>query len=232
MRTPALRTIALLVLVLALAGCVDGVSTPTTTPPSTTPAATASPEATVPGTPTGSPSPSPEPSMPPEELDDVDGVTTDHLARMPEYLVDLHRSDSRANVDEHRAVVEYSGQAGHVKLGYAAFFVEVPDGRFVQVADRTDELYLTALHDSVEQLEADGRQVVQSQPRLGGIDWDCAETERDEEFERDMAVCRSTMYGRIISATLIVHHEPDGAELSHRVSLYLGQLGEAVLAIG
>lgn len=225
MRTPA--AIALLAPVLALVGCVGGVSTPTTTPP-TTPAATAS--ATGEQTPTVEPSPSPSPTV--EVQDDVNGVTTQDLAEMPEYMVDLRRTDFRAIPEEHRAVVEYTGQAGHIKLGYAAYFVEVAEGQFVAVHDRDDDHYLTALQDSVEQLEAEGREVTLSDPRLGGVQWDCAETERDEAFERDMAVCRSVMHGRVISATLMVHHEPDAAELSHRVSLYLGQLGEALLQVG
>ncbi len=231
MKTPALRAIALVAPVLALTGCGGGVSTPTTTPPTTT--AAPSPTSATPsqGAPTSQPTPSPAPSTPLEQRDDVNGVTTFDLAEMPEYLVDLHRTDNRAVLEEHRAVVDYTGQAGNIKLGYAAYFVEISEGQFVPVRDRTDEHYLTALQDSVEQFEAEGRQVVQSQPQLGGVDWDCAEMARDDAFERDMAVCRSVMYGRVISATLIVHHDPDGAELNHKVGLYLGQLGEALLSI-
>lgn len=230
MRRVSLAAAISLTVVIAASACADAVSTPTTTPPAATP--TGSGTITAEPSPTLEPSQEPSPSIDPETLDDVDGVTTLHLANMPAAVLELEQVSSRAEVEEHRAVVDYADAGDAARLGYAAYFVEVGEGSYVPVFDIEDDNYVKALRDSVEQLEGEGRIVHQWEIRHGEINWDCAETESDEGFERDMAVCRSVKYGRIISVSLVTLADPEEPSRTRTVEKYLGEISDALVAIG
>lgn len=230
MRRVSLAAAISLAVMIAASACADAVSTPTTTPPAATP--TGSGTTTAEPSPTLEPTQEPSPSIDPETLDDVGGVTTLHLANMPAVVLDLEQVSSRAEVEEHRAVVDYADAGDAARLGYAAYFVEVEEGNYVPVFDTEDDNYVKALRDSVEQLEGEGRIVHQSEIRHGEISWDCAETESDEGFERDMAVCRSVKYGRIISVSLVTLADPEEPSRTRTVEKYLGEISDALVAIG
>lgn len=219
---------------LLLTACAESVSTPTTTPP--TASAEESPSATPTqqqsgGSPQPAPNESPEPSVDPSTFDLVEGVRTADLAAMPETLLGLVQVSNRAELEQHRALVDYADAVDTLRLGFAAYFLETAESGYVHVLDTEDEHYQTAFRDSVEQLEADGRPVQESHHRYGPIEWDCAETTPLEDFDRDMAVCRTVRYGRVISVTLVALTEPDAAQ-APVLGDYLGEISRALEAVG
>lgn len=171
-----------------------------------------------------------EPTAAGEGLGEIDGVTTERLAELPETIGDMSRTDVRANPDQHVAAVDYAADDGVTTLRYTAYLPNL-QGQLHVLDGTEDDLFTEMTNVSREFMEEEGDEIRAFELDAGSHAWTCFEALRAGGSDDDHTQCHTVAYGRMVATEYITLHDEDQLAREDNLSSHLGEFGDALAAM-